>query len=81
MHIGLYVDFAKYVNFDPWAWNSIFGVFEVSGTHFWMKIRLDAVWHRDDFLDINLDFSSIVHNTEMKCLVSSYEELVTMSMQ
>ena len=32
---GLLVDFGKNVNFNPWAWNCIFGVFEVSGTQFW----------------------------------------------
>ena len=32
--VGLYVDFVKNVNFDPLAWNCIFGVFEVSKTQF-----------------------------------------------
>ena len=32
---GLYVDFTKNLNFDPWPWNCIFWVFDVSGTQFW----------------------------------------------
>ena len=32
---GLYVHSAKNINFVPWAWNCIYGVFEVSETQFW----------------------------------------------